>query len=55
MEYESATQKVLLSAESILHNVKQLQHAKFILFPVWKLGHGNPDNNLESPSINIES
>jgi hypothetical protein len=40
-EYESVTQKVLLSLESMLQNGKQLQHARlflqvsgFILFPV---------------------
>jgi hypothetical protein len=28
MEYESTTQKVLLSTESIPQNAKQLQHAR---------------------------
>jgi hypothetical protein len=49
-EYESVTQNVLLAVESILHNAKQLQHAQFylIVFGLKIMGHGNPDNNLES-------
>jgi hypothetical protein len=58
MEYESVTQKVLLSIESILQDAKQLQHAHLswlvsILFSCFRfenIGHGNRDNNLESPS-----
>jgi hypothetical protein len=29
MEYESVTQETLLAIESMLHNAKQLQHARF--------------------------
>jgi hypothetical protein len=59
-EYESGTQKVLLSVESMLQTGKQLQHSttfilrKQIYFVVSGLkitGHGNPDNNLESHCI----
>jgi hypothetical protein len=49
-EYESVTQKVLLSLESILQNAKQLHHAQFY-FTVSSLkitGHGNTHNNVES-------
>jgi hypothetical protein len=55
--YERVTQKVLWLIESILQNAKQLQHTRLSLhlrsasgiqlpFPI--IGHGNPDNNLES-------
>jgi hypothetical protein len=49
-EYETVTQKVLLLIESILQNAKQLQHARLSWY-VSSIGHGNPDNNLESPCI----
>jgi hypothetical protein len=52
MECENVAQKVLLIIESVLHYAKQLQHARFY-FAVCDLkiiGHGNPDNNLESHS-----
>jgi hypothetical protein len=32
MDYESVTQKVLLPAESILQNAKQLQYTRFSYF-----------------------
>jgi hypothetical protein len=44
-EYERVTQEVLLSLKSVLENAKQLiSYLKII-------GHGNPDNNLESHCI----
>jgi hypothetical protein len=50
MEYVSAIQKVSLFVESILQNAKQLQHVQFysLVFGLKIIGHGNPDNNLES-------
>jgi hypothetical protein len=54
MKYESVIQKVLSLIESVLQNAKQLQHMQFY-FSVYGLkfiGHGNPDNNLESPCTN---
>jgi hypothetical protein len=59
-EYESVTQKVLLSVESKLHNAKELQHASLsghvssfisVVSGLKIIGHGNPDNNLESRCI----
>jgi hypothetical protein len=52
-EYKSVTQKVLLLTESILQNSKQLQHAQFffVVSGLKIIGHGNPDNNLESHCI----
>jgi hypothetical protein len=56
-EYESVTPKVLLLIELILQNVKQnflssdfifLNRFYFIVSGLKILGHGNPDNNLES-------
>jgi hypothetical protein len=46
-EYESATQAVLLLIESMLHNAKQLQHARlyFDVSGLKIMGHGNPDND----------
>jgi hypothetical protein len=50
MEYEIVTQEVLLLVESVLQNAKQ--HAQIYLFFCLKMiGHGNPDNNLESCCI----
>jgi hypothetical protein len=56
-KYEILTQKVLLSVESIMQNAKQLQHAQFyvIVFGLKIIGHGNPDNNLESHCITANS
>jgi hypothetical protein len=53
MENESVTQKVLLIIESILQNAKQLQHSQFyfVVSGLEIIGHGHPDNNLESLSI----
>jgi hypothetical protein len=59
-EYESVTQKVVSPVESILQNAKQLQHARLSwhvrglsgVVPGLKIiGHGKPDNNLESHCI----
>jgi hypothetical protein len=49
-EYESETQKVLLHVESISQNAKHFQHAQlyFVVSGLKIIGHGNPDNNLES-------
>jgi hypothetical protein len=49
-EYESVTQRVPLFTESILHNDKRLQLVQFyfVLSSLKIIGHGNPDNNLES-------
>jgi hypothetical protein len=53
MEYENATPEVLLHLESILQMAKQLQHAQFyfVISGLKIIGHGNPDNNLESHCI----
>jgi hypothetical protein len=50
IQYESVTQKVLSSVESILQNAKQLRHAQFyFVFSGLKIiCYGNPDNILES-------
>jgi hypothetical protein len=54
------TQKVLLLVEPILQNAKQLQHARLsshircpsgVVSGLKIIGHGNPDNNLESHCI----
>jgi hypothetical protein len=52
-EYQSVTQKALLLIESILYNAKQLQHVQFyfVVSGYKIIGHGNPDNNLESLCI----
>jgi hypothetical protein len=52
-EYERVTQNVLLAVELILHNAKQLRHAQFYfdISGLKIIGHGNPDNNLESLCI----
>jgi hypothetical protein len=54
-EYVSVTQKVLLLIESMLQNAKQLQHARLFwhVSSLKIIGHGNPDNNLESHCIYI--
>jgi hypothetical protein len=52
MKYESVTQKVLLSIESILQNAEQLQHVCLswhIRFENY--GPRRLQNNLESPCI----
>jgi hypothetical protein len=60
MEYESATQIVLLYVESILQNAKQLQCARLswqvrcpsgVVSGLRIIGYGNPENNLESLCI----
>jgi hypothetical protein len=53
MEYEIVTLEVLLLVESILQNDKQLQRGifYFVISGLNITGHGNPDSNLESPSI----
>jgi hypothetical protein len=49
MEYESVIQNFSLCIESTLRNAKQLQHARLCFVSGFKtIGHGNPDNNLES-------
>jgi hypothetical protein len=61
MQYENVTQKVSFRLESILWNAKQLQHAPFVFYKQFYfvvsglqiIGHGNPDNNLESHCRNI--
>jgi hypothetical protein len=52
-EYENVTQKVLLFIESILQDAKKLQHARlyFVVSVLKIIGHGNPDNNIESHCI----
>jgi hypothetical protein len=52
-EYENATRNVLLSIEAMLQNAKQLQHSQFyfVVSGLKIIGHGNPDNNLESLCI----
>jgi hypothetical protein len=45
-QYENVTQKVLLFIDQMLQNAKQLQRAQFYF-----TGHGNQDNNLESPCM----
>jgi hypothetical protein len=50
-EYESVTEKVLLLIVSILQNAKLLQYARFFFSGLKIIGHGNPDNNLESLCI----
>jgi hypothetical protein len=49
MECESVTQEVLLRVDSILQNAKQIERPQFFFFGLEIIGHGNPDNNLESP------
>jgi hypothetical protein len=46
MEYENMTQRVLLLAELMLQNAKQLQHAHlyFIVSGLKIIGHGNTDS-----------
>jgi hypothetical protein len=47
-EYESVTQGDLLLIESMLQNAKELQHSCKVSKII---GHGNPDNNLESHCV----
>jgi hypothetical protein len=53
VEYVTVTEIVLLSIESILQITKQLQLARlfFVVSGLKIIGHGNPDNNLESTCI----
>jgi hypothetical protein len=55
VEYESVTEKVLLPAESVLQNAKQLQKLLFyfVVSGLKIIVHGNPDNNLESNCIHV--
>jgi hypothetical protein len=50
MEYENVIQTVLFILESILQNAKQFQHGQFYFYIFYFkiIGHGNPNNNLES-------
>jgi hypothetical protein len=50
MEYENATQKILMYVELILQTAKQFQHEQFYsaVFGLKIIGHRHPDNNLES-------
>jgi hypothetical protein len=51
-KYESVTDKVLLLVEPILQNAKELQHARLPWHVKLKIiGHGNPENSLESHCI----
>jgi hypothetical protein len=54
-EYESVSQKDLLSVESVLKNASQLQHVGlyFVVSGLKIIGHENPDNNLESLCISL--
>jgi hypothetical protein len=53
MEYEILIQKVISLIESLLQNAEQLQHAQFyiVVTGLKIIGHGNPDNNLETHCI----
>jgi hypothetical protein len=52
-EYKNVTEKVLSLIESVLHNVKQLQHASFyfVVSGLKIVDHGNAENNIESHSV----
>jgi hypothetical protein len=49
--------KVLLFVESMLQDVKQLQHEQFYYYfsGLKIIDHGNTDNNLESHCIRVSS